>query len=184
LTDLKRGRQRFDENGLVIGNAIGNCVQVMLRHADEFGKGAVVTINADDGSPVTVVFQPTLAAGALATIAIDFADHAASGQRSGLGHAHEFVPQDAAKLHVAACQLQIGFADTGLQDLHQNFAILGLGNVKVVAKYYFAAVKCDRLHGRACLCRGQWMGTWINVPDIDIVLGICDMAMGVGRFEA
>ena len=60
--------------------------------------------------------------------AVDLADDAASLPRTGLGHADELVSQDSAEPHVAANQLQVGFADAGARDANEDFAVTRRGN--------------------------------------------------------
>src|SRR5438876_11406484 len=56
--------------------------------------------------------------------AVDLAHDAAAGKRSRLGNADELVAEHAAKCHVSANQLQVGFADAGAQDPHQHVAVV------------------------------------------------------------
>ena len=102
LVDLKRCGQRFDKNCLIVADRVGNQVQVVLWDRDRFGEGAVVAIDPDHGSVATVISHAGIATGAVATVAVDFADDALAGKSPGLSDPDEFMAEDAGKVHVAA----------------------------------------------------------------------------------
>jgi hypothetical protein len=59
LDDLKRGRERFDEDRLFVGHGRGHLVQIRERDGDLFGEASVASGDADDGAVAAVVRQAT-----------------------------------------------------------------------------------------------------------------------------
>ncbi len=83
------------------------------------------------------------------TTAVDFRHHALATQRTVLGNSHELVSQHAAKTHVAAHQLQVGFTDPRPQDTHQDFVHAGIRERIVRLERESPIGEYDRLHGTA-----------------------------------
>ena len=71
--------------------------------------------------------QPTAARLARPTRAVDLADDAAAGQRTGLGDANELVTQDPFEPHVALDQLEVGLADARTRHAHEHLAVTRIG---------------------------------------------------------
>ena len=57
IEDFAGGGQRFDEDGLFVGNGTGSFVQIFNREREVFGESAVVIDDAEDGAARAVRFQ-------------------------------------------------------------------------------------------------------------------------------
>ena len=111
--DLKRRRDRLGEDRDLVGQRVGNRVQVALRHRDQVGERAVVIQDAEHRAVRAVRVQAPAAGLARPARAVDLADDAAAGQRPGFGDADELMAEHAAEAHVALDQLEVGLADAG-----------------------------------------------------------------------
>jgi hypothetical protein len=141
IENFAGGGQRFDEDGLFVGNGIGSLVEIFDRERKVFGEGAIVVDDAEDGAAGAVRFQSAeteFADGVVAkggTGDVDFAGDAAAdpaGSRlldggrgvsaiaDGDDFADEFVAGDAVEVVVAAENFDIGVADAGQADFDQG----------------------------------------------------------------
>ena len=79
---------------------------------------------------------------------VDFADHAAPSERAGAivvdDVADELMARHAAVAHVAACQFEIGAADSGDPHAHDTFARRGSGVGIVAAKNQLRRVSVEQ----------------------------------------
>src|SRR5258705_4898011 len=75
IENFARGGQWLDENGLFIGNRIGDEVQVLQGQCQIFGKGAVMRDDAQDGPVRTMRLQSAPAKNAHRPIAVSRASH-------------------------------------------------------------------------------------------------------------
>jgi len=109
----------------------------MGGQGEKIGHGAVPSPDAQRGSVGAVRKIPSLAGGALATIAIDLAYHALSDQvRGAVGPdnlPHELVTQyaDESFFSITAQDLQIGIADTGQPGADEGIKGVGRGRREV-----------------------------------------------------
>jgi hypothetical protein len=121
---LKRGRHWLGEDRDVGWQRIRNEVQISLGQDESVRKCPVAIGDAERG-PVRAMSGKSLSAGrTCSAAAVDLAHDTAAGKRSRLGDADELVAEHAAKCHVSANQLQIGFADAGAQHAHNHLAVL------------------------------------------------------------
>ena len=65
------GGQRFDENGLIVGDGVGNEVEVALGHGDSISHRAIVPQDSEDGPVRAVVGQARPARCALVANVVD-----------------------------------------------------------------------------------------------------------------
>jgi hypothetical protein len=63
--------------------------------------------------------------------AVDLSDNPSAGERARPRHPDELVPEDALESHVAAHELQVGFADAGANDIDHDLAV-AKGRLRVV----------------------------------------------------
>jgi hypothetical protein len=125
--NLKRRGERFRKHGRARRDFIRDRMEIELRHADKIGERAIVIENSEHRPGGTVAGQAIPAIFALTAAGVNFTDNAPTPEWSGFCNSHEFVAQDAAKSHVAANELQVGFADAGQQDTNDAFPRLGVG---------------------------------------------------------
>ena len=90
-------RRPAGEDRDLVGQRIGHGVQIALRHRDQIGERAVMIEDTQHGAVRAVRVQPSAAGLARPARAVDLADHAAAGHRTGLGHADELVTQHPAE---------------------------------------------------------------------------------------
>ena len=125
--DLKCRGDRLGEDRDLVGQRIGDGVQIALRHRDQIGEGAVVIEDAEHRAVRAVRVQPHAAGLARPARAVDLADDAAAGHRTGFGDADELVTQHAPEPHIALDQLEVGLADAGTRHAHEHFAVTRIG---------------------------------------------------------
>ena len=124
--NLEGGGDRLGEDGHIGRQRVGHGVEIALRHGDEVRERAVVVQDAEDRAMRAVAGTACAAGVALVAAAVDLADDAAAGQRTGLSHADELVAEHALESHVAAHELQVRLADAGGEDLDQHLAVPSL----------------------------------------------------------
>src|SRR5262249_37990287 len=77
--------ERLDEDAELVGYRVGKRNQVSVREPQEFGERAVPAQNPQHGAVGAMASQALQAWDASPTRSIDFAHHASSGERGGLG---------------------------------------------------------------------------------------------------
>lgn len=125
IEDFAGGGERFQKNGLVIGQRIRNRVEISFRQSEVFGEGAWVIHNAQHGARGTVTAKTPDAPSTLAASEIDFACDAAAepiGIVSFYNAPHEFVPRRSFKSVVTSLQFQVCIADAGGGHLNKREA--------------------------------------------------------------
>jgi hypothetical protein len=110
------------------------------------GEGAVVVEDADDGAVGAVAGQSAVAGIAVMAGAVDFPDDSLSGEFACAGDPDEFVSEDSAEAHVTVAQLQIGFADSGLEDVYRDFVAAGIAEWCIRGEVH-SGIKNDGAHG-------------------------------------
>src|SRR3984957_6895841 len=141
IENFAGGGQRFDEDGLFVGDGIRGFVQIFDRESEVFGEGAVVIDDTEDGAAKAVRFQSAKAELADGVVAVggagdvDFAGDAAADPAGSFvldyrrrvsaiadrdDFAYEFVTGNAAEVVVAAEDLDVGVADAGEADLYEG----------------------------------------------------------------
>src|SRR5579863_1714101 len=137
--DFAGGGQRFDEDGLFVGDGIRYFVEIFCWKREVFGEGAVVIDDSEDGATRAVRFQSAEAEFAERFVAIggagdvDVAGDAATDPpglllldcRSDVTAVadlddltDEFMAGDAAEVVVAVEDLDVGVADAGEADFY------------------------------------------------------------------
>lgn len=133
--DLAGGGQGLDEDGLLVGQGVGDAMEKASGQREKIGHGAVPSTDAQYGSVGTMSKVAAPTGRASATIAIDLTYHALSHQRGGAVGADDFpdelMSQHAAKSLVAAQDLHIGIADTGQPGANEGLVGTGRGHRKV-----------------------------------------------------
>ena len=125
------GGDRFYKHCFVVGDMIGNDVQVAVWHNDRICKRTVVGDDADDRPIWAVIGQISSAHRTGMTRAVDFANNTLPGESSGTRDADKFMSQRTAESHVPLAKLQICFADSGLDDIYDDVVGAGLSEVGV-----------------------------------------------------
>ena len=141
IEDLAGGGQRLDEDGLFVGDGIGDFVKILRGKREIFGEGAVMIDDAEDGAASAVRFQAAQTEFADRFVAVggtgdvDVAGDAAADPagllllecRGGVtavadfGHfADELVARDAAEVVVAAQDFNVGVADASEANFDQG----------------------------------------------------------------
>ena len=128
---VRADRQEFDHRRLIHRHAVGDD-EIVLGHA-EIIRHAAVGVDAEDAEFLTAIGFSAPAGDALA--AGDVGDDRdllprleGAAQRSGFDIASEFVPDDSRIFEIrlrAVKDVQIGAADAGAGDAHEDFASLG-----------------------------------------------------------
>ena len=119
----------FYENRFVVGDMIRDDVQVAFGHNDRIRKRAVVRDDADDRTIWAVIGQLSSAHLARMTDAVDFADNTLTCEASGSRDADKLMSQRATESHVALAELQVCFADSSFDDIHDD--VVGAGRPEV-----------------------------------------------------
>ena len=144
--NLKCRRDRFGEDRDVGRQRIRHEMQVVLRHGDVVGERAVVVDDADRRAVRTVGRPAGQAGRAAPAIAVDLADDASSLRRDLPRRRRRTRVRARREPHVAADQLQVGFADARAQDPDHDFAVQRLRVGPLVLQRDVIAIQYDRSH--------------------------------------
>jgi hypothetical protein len=129
-------------------------VQVALWDRNEIGEGTVV-VQDSEHRPVGAVGRSagtTSCAGSAA--AVYFTNHTPPGKWARLRNTDELVTEHATESHVAPYQLQIGFANSGAEDLDDHFVTDRGGVRSISSQFHPVASQFQRTHA-VCLPGGH-----------------------------
>jgi hypothetical protein len=102
--------------------------------------------DAENAARRTMFGQASSAVVARPATGVDFTYDAPTTERSAFGNADEFVPEDAAKSHITADELQVGLADPGTQHAHGNLPRRRHGSRMVGPESDAVSTQYDRSH--------------------------------------
>ena len=125
VEDLAGRRERLVEDGLLVGDAVGNDAEIRLRQRQPFRVRARVAADAEDGALRAVPPEPSRAPVAAAAGEVDLADDALSeerGRRGPLDDADELVSRNPREAVVPALQLEVRVADPREEDADEREA--------------------------------------------------------------
>src|SRR5579875_396317 len=156
LQDLKIGRQRLYEDRLLVAHVFRHGMQVLDRQHCVFGKGTVAVDDSERCAPGAMGWHVMLAVEAIGAVAggVDLAHDALPDKVAGqilsslpidlFNDANEFMPRHTLKIHIAAHNLQVGVADTGLEHANERLTIKGSGHgiVAIKRKAGFPLYQC------------------------------------------
>lgn len=145
LRDAAGRSQWFHEDRSFGGDAVGDGMQAGFGDQHSVCEGAVMVEDTDDGAMRAMAGQAATAGVAVVAGAVDFSDDSPAGELSGPCHTDEFVAEDSLESHVAFAELQICFADAGLQDINSNFTAAGAAERGVWCEVQ-AGIKNDSAH--------------------------------------
>ena len=145
LRNTAGGGQWFHKDGGFRTDAVGNGMQAGFVDQDSVCKCAVMIQDAYDCAMRAMAGESAVAGGTVMAGAVDFPDDTLSGEFSGARDTDKFVTKDSAEAHVALAKLQVGFADSGLQDIDRDFVAAGIRDGGVSSEVQ-AGVKNDGSH--------------------------------------
>ena len=123
VQDLAGGGERLHKYGVLVRNPARHPMQIALGQRQQFAKRAGMFHNSQHRAPRTVAAQTARAPLAGAARQVDLAHHAFPNpiRRISRNHfADKFMPGRAAKIVIAALQLQVGVTDSALQQPDQS----------------------------------------------------------------
>jgi threonine synthase len=123
IQDLAGGGQRFHKHGMFGLNPARHAMQVALRQREQFSKCAGMLHDSEHRPPWAMTAQSLRTPLTSAASQVDFAHHSLADQilRISLNHfTHELMPGRAAKIVVASLQLQVGIADTAVEQPNES----------------------------------------------------------------
>src|SRR6185369_4240946 len=123
LQDLARRRERFREHGRGVGDAVRDEMQVAFGNDDQVGEGAVGAGDAEHPSRRAVPSETRSTERAAAAREVDLPDDAAADElriAGGDDAANPFVSEGAAKIEVAARDLDVGATDAREGDANER----------------------------------------------------------------
>ncbi len=150
LLNLAGGGERFDENGLIVIDGFGDGMKIGGGKAEQLGEGAAVIENADDRAVAAVGGEAGLAEIAAAADDVDLAGDALAdeiliGGVENVGD--EFMTEDAAEIHVAFADFEIGGADAGAADAQEGVAF-GIRRVGVARAEVEGLIEDESAHAK------------------------------------
>ncbi len=122
IQNLASGGERFNKNGMLRRDRARYTMQVALWQGQQFAKCAGMLHDSENRSSRTMAAKPFCAPAANAARQVDFAHNTFANQirRAGSDHfTDKLVPGCALKIVVAALQLQVGVADSALEQPDQ-----------------------------------------------------------------
>jgi hypothetical protein len=146
------GGQWFHKDRCFRADAVGHGMQAGFGDQNGVCEGTVVVQDADDRAVRAMADQATAAGVAVVAGAVDLPDDSLPGELTGPCDTDKFMAEDSLESHVSLAQLQICFADTGLQDIHEDFVAAGIAERGVWCEVQ-SGVKNDSAHGSVPGCR-------------------------------
>ncbi len=149
LVQYLAGRgQRFDEDRFFRWNLARHSPQISLRQRQEFAKRARLFHDAEHRAGRTMPSQSARAPLAFSAGQIDFADHALADPAPIVSLHHfsdKLMPRRPAKAVIAALQLDVGVADSAIQQADQSESF-GAARPRLFAHQNLAILKTNRDH--------------------------------------
>jgi len=120
------GGQRLDEHGFFVRDRVRDSMQILHRHGELLGKGAVAPGDPHDLAPLTMPPKSLPAKPATPAGDVDLRHHSGShpfGAGCFLDHSHELVAGDTAETLVAGEELEVGPTNPSQEYSHQGLSL-------------------------------------------------------------